>query len=168
MNRPNVVNIHATCVVLARAAPTFGARHDAGVLIMGKSGAGKSDLALRLIERGAILVADDRTDLLLTGGSLIARAPANLRGLMEVRGVGIVAVPCAPKTRVSLAVTLDGTRASRLPEPDVITNRRSAPLGRSLIAAAAFELRPRRLRRRCGARQTRPPSASGRGLSRPA
>jgi HPr kinase/phosphorylase len=115
MNGPSVVNIHATCVVLARAAPTFGARHDAGVLIMGKSGAGKSDLALRLIERGAILVADDRTDLLLTGGSLIARAPANLRGLMEVRGVGIVAVPSAPKTRVSLAVTLDGSRA-RLPE----------------------------------------------------
>ena len=117
MKHPNVVNIHATCVVLARAAPSFGARHDSGVLIMGRSGAGKSDLALRLIERGAILVSDDRTDLLIAGGSLIARPPANLRGLMEVRGVGIIAVPCAPKTRLALAVSLDGTR-SRLPLPE--------------------------------------------------
>jgi len=114
MKHPKIVNIHATCVVLARAAPSFGARHDSGVLIMGRSGAGKSDLALRLIERGAILVSDDRTDLLLTGGSLIARAPANLRGLIEVRGVGIVQVPCAPRTRVALAVSLDGVK-SRLP-----------------------------------------------------
>jgi serine kinase of HPr protein (carbohydrate metabolism regulator) len=109
-----VVNVHATCVVLARAAESFGARRDSGVLLIGKSGAGKSDLALRLIERGAILVSDDRTELLVIGDSLIARPPANLRGLMEVRGVGIIAVPCAPKTRVALAVSLDGTR-SRLP-----------------------------------------------------
>ena len=138
MKEKRVVNVHATCVVLARAAPSFGARHDSGVLIMGRSGAGKSDLALRLIERGAILVSDDRTELVLTGGALIARAPANLRGLIEVRGVGIVQVPCAPKTRVALAVSLDGARARLPPREDYKAPwDLSAPL--PLLSLAAFD-----------------------------
>jgi len=153
MTEKRVVNVHASCVVLARAAPSFGARHDCGVLIIGKSGAGKSDLALRLIERGAILVSDDRTELLLAGGSLIARAPANIRGLIEVRGVGIIAVPFAPKARVALAVSLDGEK-SRLPQREdykapwdlsapppllrLAAFDPSAP-AKILLAAAAFE-----------------------------
>ena len=56
-------NIHATCIRIARAGKVFGAPASAGVLILGESGAGKSDLALRLIGRGAELVADDRTEL---------------------------------------------------------------------------------------------------------
>lgn len=138
MTGNRVVNVHASCVVLARAAPSFGARHDSGVLIIGKSGAGKSDLALRLIERGAILVSDDRTELLLTGGSLIARAPANIRGLIEVRGVGIVAVPFAAKVRVALAVSLDGGK-SRLPQREDYKAPwdLSAPL--PLLRLAAFD-----------------------------
>jgi HPr kinase/phosphorylase len=138
MTQTRVANVHASCVVLARAAPSFGARHDSGVLIIGKSGAGKSDLALRLIERGAILVSDDRTELLLIGGSLIARAPANIRGLIEVRGVGIVAVPFAPKARVALAVSLDGSK-SRLPQREDYKAPwdLSAPL--PLLRLAAFD-----------------------------
>jgi HPr kinase/phosphorylase len=100
------VNIHASCVVLGDAGESFGAPPDAGVLIMGESGSGKSDLALRLIERGAQLVADDRTELFAQNGVLMARAPAALAGLMEARGLGIVALPFAAQARITLAVTL--------------------------------------------------------------
>jgi HPr kinase/phosphorylase len=58
-----IANIHASCVVLARAGEPFGAPGDAGILILGASGSGKSDLALRLIGRGALLVADDRVEI---------------------------------------------------------------------------------------------------------
>ena len=102
----SAVNIHASCVVLADAGKAFGAPADAGVLILGESGKGKSDLALRLIERGAQLVADDRTELFPENGALMARAPAALAGLIEVRGVGIVALPFVTKAGVMLAVEL--------------------------------------------------------------
>jgi HPr kinase/phosphorylase len=72
--------IHGTCIA-------FG---DRGVLIRGAPGAGKSDLALRLIDDGAQLVADDRVDFACDGHQLTARAPARLAGLIEVRGLGIV------------------------------------------------------------------------------
>ena len=98
------VNIHATCVSIKSK----------GVLILGKSGSGKSDLALRLIDDGARLVADDRTDLTIEGGRLYARAPKSIAGLIEVRGLGIVAQPFARKAIVALAVKLD-TAGDRLP-----------------------------------------------------
>jgi serine kinase of HPr protein (carbohydrate metabolism regulator) len=100
------INIHASCVLLGNAGKFFGAPPDAGILILGESGKGKSDLALRLIERGAQLVADDRTELFPENGVLMARAPAPLTGLIEVRGVGIVAQPFAAKARIALAVEL--------------------------------------------------------------
>lgn len=84
--------LHATCV------EWFGR----GVLIRGKSGAGKSDLALRLIDAGAALVADDQ--VLLENG--IASAPARLQGLLEVRGFGIVKLPFAETTAIALTVDL--------------------------------------------------------------
>ena len=74
------VNIHASCVAL-------GAQ---GVLLLGKPGAGKSDLALRLIDEGGRLVADDRTILFTRRGGLYGKSPASIRGLMEIRGLGIV------------------------------------------------------------------------------
>jgi HPr kinase/phosphorylase len=100
------LNIHATCVALGRK----------GVLLLGPSGAGKSDLALRLINDGARLVADDRTDLFLRNGRLHARPPAAIAGLIEVRGLGIIALPTARPPAVALAVQL-GRPAQRLPAP---------------------------------------------------
>jgi serine kinase of HPr protein (carbohydrate metabolism regulator) len=68
----------------------------AAVLLTGVSGSGKSDLALRLIDAGASLIADDVTDLHESAGRLQARfpqaAPAELRGRLEVRGLGILPV----------------------------------------------------------------------------
>ena len=95
--------LHATCV------EWFGL----GVLIRGKSGAGKSDLALRLIDAGAALVADDQ--VLLENG--IASAPARLQGLLEVRGFGIVKLPFAETTAIALTVDLcSADEIERLPD----------------------------------------------------
>jgi len=105
MPKPSAqANIHATCVAI-------GAR---GVLLTGKSGCGKSDLALRLIESGARLVADDRTLLFLARGTLHARAPDSIKGLLEIRGVGIVTMPARPQVEIALVVRL-GREGARLP-----------------------------------------------------
>ncbi len=89
-----------------------------GVLLRGPSGCGKSDLALRLIHTGARLVADDRTDLALSDGRVFASAPAELSGLIEVRGVGIVSMAALEKTPLALAVDLVGPDdVERIPEP---------------------------------------------------
>ena len=109
-----VVNIHASCVRLAHAAAAFGAPPNAGVLLLGDSGSGKSDLALRLIGRGAQLVADDRTELHVERRQLIARAPRRLAGFIELRGLGIVELPHAASVRIALVVNLAG-RVKRLP-----------------------------------------------------
>jgi serine kinase of HPr protein (carbohydrate metabolism regulator) len=98
-------NIHASCVAF----------RGKGVLLLGPSGAGKSDLALRLIDGGARLVADDRCALFLRGGKLCARAPASIAGLIEMRGLGIIALPHAKSAAVALAVRLGGN-PRRLPE----------------------------------------------------
>jgi hypothetical protein len=89
-----------------------------GVLLLGRSGAGKSDLALRLMALGAELVADDRSDLFVLRGRLYAKAPAAIAGLMEVRGVGILSLPFAKKTAIGLVVRL-GKSPKRLPEKDI-------------------------------------------------
>jgi serine kinase of HPr protein (carbohydrate metabolism regulator) len=99
-------NIHASCVALAGK----------GVLLLGPSGAGKSDLALRLIDDGAKLVADDRCEIFVRAGKLRARAPRTIAGLIELRGLGIIAMPHAGSVGVAMAVRL-GESAARLPEP---------------------------------------------------
>lgn len=103
------VLVHATSIVLSDAAKPFAGRGDAGVLIMGESGAGKSDVALRLIALGAQLISDDQTALFAHEGDLYAEAPESLMGLMEVRGVGIVPVPFAPPSPLVLAVQLEAS-----------------------------------------------------------
>ena len=100
--------IHGTCVDLSGA----------GVLLRGPSGSGKSDLALRLIDGGASLVADDRVDLEVRDGTLSASAPAKLAGLIELRGMGIMRLPCLPRTTIRLVIDLvDEAAVERLPEP---------------------------------------------------
>jgi HPr kinase/phosphorylase len=105
---PDSIRLHATCVeVLAR-----------GVLLLGRSGSGKSDLALRLIDRGGCLVADDQLLVERSGPALLARAPAELFGLIEVRGFGIVRLPARPSVPLALAVDLDRSgHIPRLPPP---------------------------------------------------
>ncbi|WP_419809643.1 HPr kinase/phosphorylase [Sphingomonas sp.] len=97
--------MHATTVAIEGRA----------VLIEGPSGAGKSDLALRLIDRGAVLVSDDRTRLVRDGERLTAHAPERMAGRIEVRGLGIVAVPHVTAAPVALLVRL-GVEEDRLPE----------------------------------------------------
>ncbi len=84
-----------------------------GVLIVGKSGSGKSETAIGLLERGASLVADDMVRIKYVGGDLVATAPDLSRGYMEIRGIGIINVAnlyglasIRPEKRVDLVVTL--------------------------------------------------------------
>lgn len=98
--------LHATTVSVGGKA----------VLIEGVSGAGKSDLALRLIDRGAALVSDDYSLVRRLGTSLLASAPATIAGKIEVRGLGIIEMPHATEAPVMLVVAL-GEPAARLPEP---------------------------------------------------
>ena len=93
--------IHATTVAIEME----GAWH--GVLLIGRSGSGKSDLALRLIDRGARLVADDYTVLAVAGDRLMATAPATIAGRIEVRGIGIVTMPALTEAAVAMCVALD-------------------------------------------------------------
>ena len=85
------------------------------VLIGGRSGAGKSDLALRLIDRGAALISDDYTFVRRDRDQAYASAPERISGQIEVRGVGIVAMPAAQNVPVALYVDLSGEPV-RLPE----------------------------------------------------
>jgi serine kinase of HPr protein (carbohydrate metabolism regulator) len=99
--------LHASCV----AVPDGRA-----VLISGRSGSGKSDLALRLIDRGAALVSDDYTIVRRVSGRLLARAPANIEGRIEIRGLGILPLPFLTDMPVCLLVDLS-LDVVRMPEP---------------------------------------------------
>ena len=85
------------------------------VLITGPSGSGKSDLALRLLDRGFTLVSDDQTIVRREGGRLIASAPPNIAGKLEIRGVGIVEMETVNNTPVALVVQLT-SEIERLPD----------------------------------------------------
>jgi serine kinase of HPr protein (carbohydrate metabolism regulator) len=99
--------VHASAVAIAGRA----------VLIGGRSGHGKSDLALRLIDRGASLISDDYTFLRRVEGKAVASAPATIIGKIEMRGVGLIEdVETVQDVPVALYVDLD-TAPERLPEP---------------------------------------------------
>ena len=85
------------------------------VLITGRSGSGKSDLALRLLDRGFTLVSDDQTLVRRVGDRLIASAPPTIAGKLEIRGVGIVEVPTSSDVPVALLVEL-ASDIERLPD----------------------------------------------------
>ena len=97
--------VHATCVAI----------DGRGLLLFGHSGSGKSDLALRLIDRGARLVSDDYTIVTAQAGRLLGRAPPTIAGKIEIRGVGLVEMECARDVPLSLAIDLDRV-PDRLPE----------------------------------------------------
>lgn len=84
-------------------------------MIEGPAGAGKSDLALRLIDRGAVLVSDDRTRVTRDGEMLVAHAPARMAGSIELRGLGVAATAHADIAPVALIVRL-AAEEQRLPE----------------------------------------------------
>ena len=98
------------------------ARGGQGVLLLGPSGSGKSDLLLRLLDRGFALVADDRVELV----DGIASSPAPLAGLLEVRGLGVMRLPHVASVPVALAVELGA--GDRLPQPQT-----HAATGRPLV-----------------------------------
>ena len=102
---PPSETIHATCVAL-------GAR---GVLILGASGAGKSALGLELMAYGARLVADDQTIITRQGDAIIATCPPQIKGMIEARGLGLLAAEPLCQSQICLIVDLSRVETERLP-----------------------------------------------------
>jgi hypothetical protein len=102
-----------SALVVQAGAVAIGGR---ALLIEGEPGSGKSSLALALIERGAALIGDDGVTLTPSDGGLIASAPPNIAGLLEVRGVGLARFDVAPPAPVALILALSGPPPQRLPE----------------------------------------------------
>ena len=119
--------VHASCVAV----------DGAGVLLLGPPGSGKSDLALRLVDGGAVLVADDQVDIRAVAGRLEAAPPAALAGRIEVRGLGILALDWMESAPLRLAVELlVDRRPERLPAP---AERRFQGIALTLIRLAPFD-----------------------------
>ena len=105
---PDSARVHGTCI-------TVGGQ---GVLLRGPSGAGKSDLALRLIDAGSKLVADDQSLLHRAGDRLRVSCPPEIKDRIEVRGLGLEALPALADAPLALIVDLGESAAiERLPEP---------------------------------------------------
>ena len=103
-----MVRVRGTCICIDGHA----------VLLRGPSGSGKSDLALRLIDGGGTLVADDYTDVEQGTGGLVAMAPAAIHGLLEVRGLGVIKVgACSSAVLVAVIDLVPLSTVDRMPEP---------------------------------------------------
>jgi serine kinase of HPr protein (carbohydrate metabolism regulator) len=119
--------IHATAVAIDGQA----------VLLRGPPGAGKSDLALRLIDGGARLISDDQAVLYRKDDQVLIRAPATIAGLIEVRGLGILRIDPVDEASLGLLVDLvSPVEVERLPDPRWETIL-GVPI--PLIALAPFE-----------------------------
>ncbi len=118
---------HASCVRVL----------DSGILLRGPSGSGKSDLALRLIDRGAMLVADDYVEIRLEAARATARPPERLAGLIEIRGAGLIQMPWHPSVALDLVVDLVArAEMPRMPKAETV-DIAGAPLPR--VALHAFD-----------------------------
>jgi HPr kinase/phosphorylase len=112
-NHADTLNLHATTIAVGEAA----------MAITGPAGIGKTSLALACltVPTGDLcpvpprLVADDRTHVTLRDGLLVARAPDNLIGLVEMRGLGIVRIEPAPETPLVCTLKLTADAVPRLP-----------------------------------------------------
>lgn len=104
------MNYHGTSLVC----------NERGILLRGKSGSGKSDLALRLTHEGATLIADDQTNIVAKGSELIATCPTSLEGKLEVRGIGIIDVPFIKQHPLHIIIDLVHWKSiDRLPEKKI-------------------------------------------------
>jgi HPr kinase/phosphorylase len=106
-----VQTVHATTVAI----------DGKGVMLTGKAGAGKSALALALMALGAQLVADDRTELEVKAGQVIARCPKAIRGLIEARGLGILNADSLDCVALHLVIDLDHPETERVPPKRAVT-----------------------------------------------
>ena len=105
--------VHATALTLRVGSEWRGA------LILGPSGIGKSDLALRAVQAGGVLIADDYTWLWDSGGHLYGSAPETIEGKMEVRGIGITSELARKMTRIHLAALAQTDPVERMPENEI-------------------------------------------------
>ena len=103
--------LHGTCVAYGQA----------GLLIIGTSGSGKSALALSLMGMNATLVADDRVSVTNVEGLLTARCPPAIQGMIEARGIGLIAAKTQPTTLITCVVDLDQVEPDRLPPHRTLT-----------------------------------------------
>lgn len=138
--------VHATAVAIDGSA----------VLIIGKSGSGKSDLALRLIDRGALLISDDIVQVDGTAVPPTLHPAPNIAGKIEIRGVGITTAPHVEDIPLRLVVNLDAmverlpsgrqthsTAGFDIPTVNLVAFEASTPIKieyalRSLVDAAIF------------------------------
>jgi len=125
-----ITPIHATAV----ACRLDGAWR--GVLLTGRSGAGKSDLALRLIGEGWRLVSDDYCDVWRSEEVVFATAPASISGRIELRGLGIASTPPRWITRIVLVVACGWSEVERMPELE------TAPIAGLDLPRLALDIRP--------------------------
>ena len=97
--------MHATCVDI----------NGSGVLIIGRSGSGKSSLAINLLALGSKLVADDQCELVKKNNSFRIFKPASLPNSIEIRGIGLVSVPMIVETSLDWVVNMDEAETERMP-----------------------------------------------------
>ena len=102
----NLKRMHSTSVVI----------DDNGVLILGDSGSGKSDLALRLIDNGATLISDDISICRKNSNNIYLYCPPEIKGLLEVREIGIITVPFVERIKLRLVVNLKSNNNERFPK----------------------------------------------------
>ena len=98
--------MHATCVDI----------NGSGVLIVGRSGSGKSSLAINLLALGSKLVADDQCELVKKNNNFRIFKPASLPNSIEIRGIGLVSVPTVVETRLDWVVNMDEAETERMPD----------------------------------------------------